>query len=171
MYFPQIIEMNEGRHQIVCAPHSKTVEVNTCSLQARSAFKAVGSFGPGYPLLAEICKSYSRDTSAPKPGAEYITPSRRRLRTLRKAGKELCECKSLRIQRKASGILHKGWQCNMHSSGVDRYLFAVALWLCVLGGEWTLLEVCWCSWLWRCSFCLPAGVAAAGKSGRADSLF
>lgn len=71
MYFPQIIEMNEVRHQILCAPCSKTEEVNTYSLQAGSAFKTVGSFGPGYPLLAESCKSYSRDTSAHKPGAEY----------------------------------------------------------------------------------------------------
>lgn len=63
--------MTEVRHQILCTPSSKTVEVSTCSLKAGSAFKAMESFGPGYPLLAENCKSYSRDTSAPKPGAEY----------------------------------------------------------------------------------------------------
>lgn len=67
--FPQIREMNEVRHEILCAPCSKAVAVNICSLKAGSAFKTVGSFGPGYPLLAENCKSYSRDTSA--LGAEY----------------------------------------------------------------------------------------------------
>lgn len=98
--------MNEMRHQILCALCSKAAEVNMWSFKAGSAFKTLGSFGPGYPLLAENCKSYSRDTSTLKTGAEY-NPFRQWLRTLRKAGKELCDCKSLKIQTKASGILHK----------------------------------------------------------------
>lgn len=166
--------MNEVRHQILCAPCSKTVEVNTCSL--RESVKQDLHSGLWEALVLGILCWQKAAKAIPETilfpnQKQNVTPSRRRLGTLRKAGKVLCECKSLKIQRKASGILHKGQQCRMHSSGVDRYLFAVALWLCVLGGEWTLLEGCWCSWLWRCSCCLPDGVAAAGKSSRADSLF
>lgn len=51
--------MAEVKCQILSAPGTQTVEVSSGSLRAESAFKAVGRLGPGYPLLAENCKSCS----------------------------------------------------------------------------------------------------------------
>lgn len=51
--------MAEVRCQVLSAPGTQTVELSACSLKAESAFKARGRFGPGYPLLAENCKSCS----------------------------------------------------------------------------------------------------------------
>lgn len=59
MCFPQTIEVIAVRCQILSAPGTQTVEVSACSLKADSAFKARRRFGPGYPLLAENCKSCS----------------------------------------------------------------------------------------------------------------
>jgi len=66
--------MTEVRCQTLPAPSRQAVEVSACNLKADSEFGAMGRFGPGYPLLAENCKSCSRDTS-PKSQAEYNLPS------------------------------------------------------------------------------------------------
>lgn len=45
--------------QMLSAPHKQMVEVSACILKAESALKPMARFGPGYPLLAENCKSSS----------------------------------------------------------------------------------------------------------------